>query len=116
MQPCAGSHTSAPLQNTPSSQSVSSGRCCTLRLASLQASTVQPTASFRAGGAPGTQSRTGSQTSAPFQAQTIEALDEVIRNFTARVEALERSLAELAEGSAPEEVWAVPGGKDGEEP
>ncbi len=53
---------------------------------------------------------------ATFQAQTIEALDEVIRNFTARVEALERSLAELAEGSAPEEVWAVPGGKDGEEP
>lgn len=53
---------------------------------------------------------------ATFQSQTIEALDEVVRMFAARVEALERRLAELAEGSAPDEVWAVPGGKDGEEP
>lgn len=51
-----------------------------------------------------------------FQAQTIETLDEVVRNFTARVESLERRLAELAEGTTPEETWAVPGGKDGEEP
>ena len=51
-----------------------------------------------------------------FQARTIEALDAVVREFAARVEALERRLAELAEGSAPEETWAVPGGKDGEEP
>jgi uncharacterized coiled-coil protein SlyX len=51
-----------------------------------------------------------------FQAQTIETLDEVVRNFTARVEGLERRLAELAEGTVPEETWAVPGGKDGEEP
>lgn len=51
-----------------------------------------------------------------FQAQTIEALDEVVRQFATRVEALERRLAELAEGTVPEETWAVPGGKDGEEP
>ncbi len=53
---------------------------------------------------------------AAFQAQTIEVLDEVIRTFTARVESLERHIAELAQGGSPEEVWAVPGGKDGEEP
>jgi len=53
---------------------------------------------------------------AMFQTQTIEALDEVVRMFSARVEALERRLAELAEGSGPEETWAVPGGKDGEAP
>lgn len=53
---------------------------------------------------------------ATFQSETIEALDEVVRMFAARVEALERRLAELAEGSAPDEAWAVPGGKDGEEP
>ncbi len=51
-----------------------------------------------------------------FQTQTIESLDEVVRVFASRVETLERRLAELAEGSAPEEAWAVPGGKDGEEP
>lgn len=53
---------------------------------------------------------------ATFQSETIEALDEVVRRFAARVEALERRLAELAEGSGPDDVWAVPGGKDGEEP
>jgi len=53
---------------------------------------------------------------AMFQTQTIEGLDEVVRVFAARVETLERRLAELAQGNAPEETWAVPGGKDGEEP
>ena len=53
---------------------------------------------------------------AAFQAQTIEALDEVVRTFAARVETLERNLAELAQGGSPEEAWAVPGGKDGEAP
>lgn len=53
---------------------------------------------------------------AAFQAETIEALDEVVRKFTARVEALERSLAELSEEATSEAPWAVPGGKDGEEP
>lgn len=51
-----------------------------------------------------------------FQTRTIEALDDVVRMFASRVETLERRLSELAEGSAPEETWAVPGGKDGEEP
>ena len=53
---------------------------------------------------------------AMFQTRTIEGLDEVVRLFASRVETLERRLAELAEGSAPEETWAGPGGKDGEEP
>lgn len=53
---------------------------------------------------------------AAFQAATIEALDGVVREFAARVEALERDLAELARGDASEAPWAVPGGKDGEEP
>ncbi|MBA3549770.1 MAG: SlyX family protein [Nannocystis sp.] len=53
---------------------------------------------------------------AAFQTQTIEALDEVVRTFAARVETLERNLAELANSGSPEEAWAVPGGKDGEAP
>lgn len=51
-----------------------------------------------------------------FQAQTIEALDGVVREFAARVEALERRLTELTAGDPSETPWAVPGGKDGEEP
>lgn len=51
-----------------------------------------------------------------FQAQTIEALDGVVREFAARVEALERRLTELTAGDPSEAPWAVPGGKDGEEP
>ena len=51
-----------------------------------------------------------------FQARTIEALDAVVREFPARVEALERRLTELTAGDPSETPWAVPGGKDGEEP
>ena len=51
-----------------------------------------------------------------FQARTIEALDAVVREFAARVEALERRLTELTAGDPSETPWAVPGGKDGEEP
>ncbi len=50
------------------------------------------------------------------QARTIEALDAVVRESAARVEALERRLTELTAGDPSETPWAVPGGKDGEEP
>jgi uncharacterized coiled-coil protein SlyX len=38
---------------------------------------------------------------AAFQSRTIEALDAVVREFAARVEALERSVAELSAGARP---------------
>jgi uncharacterized coiled-coil protein SlyX len=36
---------------------------------------------------------------AAFQTRTIEALDAVVREFAARVESLERTVAELAAGN-----------------
>jgi uncharacterized coiled-coil protein SlyX len=42
---------------------------------------------------------------AAFQAQTIEALDGVVREFATRVEVLERTLAELRAQLAASESW-----------
>lgn len=42
---------------------------------------------------------------AAFQSATIDALDGVVREFAARVEVLERTLAELRSQLATSEAW-----------
>jgi len=66
-QPVRALHVSTPLQNCESSQTALLGVCVQLSVPSLQASTVQTTASLQLGGVPAWQSLIKSQISVPLQ-------------------------------------------------